>query len=685
MKFINFELDELFLTEAFQLSNQVDLISFDIFDTALTRCFDSPVDVFAEVERRLIELFGGKAIGFAMAREQAERDARVKYHQIRGAEEICLDDIYQEIPLWLPKFSEWAYAKQCELDCERDSLFAVPDILELTRRLHHAGIPYIFVSDMYLPSVFLAEVLSASGFEGWENIFVSSETQYTKATGSIWDVVGLHHNSSILHIGDDDHSDVLTPRKKGILTLEYVRARSERRVGAKLDPALLPFSRMSRYLELSSRSSITLLSDQQEAWRNLGRSLGGIVVGTFVKWLAERVVLHKIDRLYFCARDGFLIKKAWDAAGFDKSIKVETHYLYVSRATLNLAAGVANSSPQKLDQGLLCFLSTSAGKTTVRDAFDRAGLTTIERLVDEAKEVFQAGLDQVLYGPVLMGEFECLLQRYATEVFSILSPRFEMTIKYLRQEGVLQAGRQAMVDLGWHGSMQKALRQIVRTGGGSSQLFGFYYGLWPAANGKRYAAGLMESCFASDFLPWAEQGEVHQAVALLEQMHSASHGTTIGYWESSDGVVHPLLQESSAEKRQHESMTRFFQEGAIETLSVLFDAGRPPLISATELTKDAAIAALGAVFLSPATRELDLLSGVGHCATFDHSTHDPIIVETMPSHLTTATNLLLHSDWRLGQLKRWWLAGDVEQKNFLRVFGQTHLAHLGERVLRQFN
>ena len=77
-----------------------------------------------------------------------------------------------------------------------------------------------------------------------------------------------------------------------------------------------------------------------------------------------------------------------------------------------------------------------------------------------------------------------------------------------------------MVDMGWYASMQYSLNNLLRKENDETVLTGFYYGLWPLAKGNRFAAGLMESCFASDFAPKDSQWELWQAVALLEQLHS---------------------------------------------------------------------------------------------------------------------------------------------------------------------
>lgn len=681
----DWQIDEDFLSRFNKSASEAAIISFDIFDTALTRLFDSPVDVFLETERILLQKIGVLAKGFALFRERAEQRARDVQHLTRGLEEVSIKEIYSELAAILPTGFDLELAIATELEVERRSLIAVPDILEATERLNHVGKEYIFVSDMYLPLSFLEEVLKNNGFRRWKAIYVSCETNCTKATGRIWSEIINTYGNKILHVGDDLHADVINPQAKGISTLGYSRAVSERRVGSKFSPDALPFSKINRNFQLSRRASLDYIDNNLEVTsRGLGFTLGGIVVGTFLRWLSQRLALHKIERVYFCARDGYLLKQAWDTLGFDEILGIKSRYLYVSRASLNIASGIANSSPNRLSHDLLTFLSSSAGKTTVKEAIDRAGLSAQTLINNDALVTF-GDLDVVLIWNQNVNIFEEMLQRHASVVYQVLFSRYSNCIAYLKQEGLFLDGRQAMVDLGWHGTMQRSLRSLLLRENGTSELFGFYYGLWPAAKGNRYSAGLMESCFATEYLSWSEQPEVHQGVAILEQLHSAPHGSVMGYEISSDGKALPIFRDNPSEVKQYNEITRYFQEGVLDSIRAYFNGQGICGLTDKILNKDVALAALGAVMLSPSSVELDILKRIGHSATFDHSSHDSIIVEKMPDNLNEAIEIILRSDWRIGQLKQWWHHANDFQKNILRDFIKQHLTWLDKRILRPFS
>ncbi len=672
------ELDESFIAQA--LDHPADLVSLDVFDTALTRLVDSPADLFAEVERVL------GASGFAQAREEAERRARLAAHRLHGAEDISLDAILDALPGLLPAIGPHrALVRDAELEVEARLLVPVPDILALTRRLAAAGRRFVFVSDMYLPPAFIAERLGAAGYAGWEALYVSSETGATKASGRQWAVVRARHPdcSRILHVGDDQEADGEIPRRHGIETLCYDRARSARRVGAMLRPALLPFSFAQRDAVLRARAvpGDPVDPDGPTFWTGLGRVLGGIVLAGFVRWLEAQLRRHRIERVYFCARDGWLIRRAWHASGGPARTGIPDQYLAVSRRPLNLARGALASTPERLDGALLGFLASSDGTTTVATALARAGLAGEAALVVEMRDRF-GSLDTKLVWPDGTGLFEQGLARHPAAVHAALRPEHAALAGYLRQEG-FGAGRIGLVDLGWHGNMQRALRTVVEADG-PIRLHGFYYGLWPPTLGNRYAAGPADAAFASDFQPVEDNAALRDAVPILEELHAAPHGTVLGYREAA-GRWAPVFADHPAERAQHERTARPFQEGALATVASLFATGRAGTLRLDDITPDAVRAALSAVCLSPEPGERAALGDLGHCATFDHATAEPLVPDRpAPEDLEMRRAALRDCGWQVGVAHCWLSGASPGDRPALAAWLRDQLSALGPRTLRQF-
>lgn len=685
--FNNWTADKKFIEHAASSGRLNNAITLDIFDTALTRVkHESPVDVFAEVESCLIQSVGKAAKGFALAREAAERMARERQHKLTKAEEVTFEQIYAELPQLLPDIEDWSLLMQTELAVERSTLRAVPDVLELTRRLKAQDTPYAFVSDMYLPRTFLEEVLSENGYADWTYVLVSNELNATKATGSIWKHVKAELGDQLCHIGDDKHADVNHPKHYGITTIHYPRARSSRRTTQRLDEATVVGSRLRRYLSLRERAQGEKVAfDLATRWYQLGQAFGGIVVGAFVQWLAEKVKTQHIDRLYFCARDGYLMKQAWDASGLSAGLDVETHYIYISRQALLIPAGIQSSTPDHLSRTLLDFLVSAYDNITVLQLLERCGIAQDSAVIRAASEIYGTDLNKAIVSWKQAEELRTLLQGFSAKIYEALSPRLANCRAYLRQEGLYNTGQCAIVDMGWHGSMQASLRELLLADSSKASLEGFYYGLWPAAGGNRYAAGPMQACFANDFIPAEKQAAVWFGVPFMEQLHSAAHGSTLHYALGDDHLMHPVFQASEPEAQQHSAHTQYFQAGVVSAVEQILGAAETKLpVSPHELTPAAGVAAMDALFLSPLDEEIQLLQHIGHCSDYDHATHVPILDPIIPTDADAVERVFPPCESKIGQLRLWLQPGTPDVAWVSRM-AHERLGVLGERVLRQFN
>jgi len=195
------------------LHNKNKVVSFDIFDTLLSRPVSKPTDVFAVVE----ETTGVK--GFAQARIDGENVARKM--AISGAEDISLDEIYTQIGV---RHKSWDInqLKASELEAEYQVLYPRDSVKRLYDAAIKSGKKIIAISDMYLPRDFLIKILTKNGYTNISHLFVSSQEGVTKWTGNMYRHVLQRYEKQgisaceILHIGDNYHSDYKMARKYGL-------------------------------------------------------------------------------------------------------------------------------------------------------------------------------------------------------------------------------------------------------------------------------------------------------------------------------------------------------------------------------------------------------------------------------------------------------------------------------------
>ncbi len=186
--------------------DDVDVISFDIFDTIVKRKTGDPDSIFRAMEDEL------RIDGFAKARERAEKEARKKTDR----QEISLEDIYSQ--LTNNTGHNINELQQLEIETEIKMCVPVEKTVSLFNELIEKGKMIILVSDMYLPREVMEEILKRCRISGYSKLYISSEEGVTKKTGDLFDFVlrDLNLKKKLLHIGDNPVGDYLVPKRKKI-------------------------------------------------------------------------------------------------------------------------------------------------------------------------------------------------------------------------------------------------------------------------------------------------------------------------------------------------------------------------------------------------------------------------------------------------------------------------------------
>ena len=311
-----------------QIKPQIDkhaIISFDIFDTLLLRPYVQPTDLFLHLE------YLEKVEGFKKDRIDAEKIARQLHKE---KEDVSIDDIYNELEE--PFFS----LKSKELELERKTLFSNPEIKEVFDYAKKYRKKIIIVSDMYLSQQFLENVLKEKGFSGYNKLYLSSQLNKTKWNGTLYEHILKDlkvSGSKILHIGDNEKSDVLMAKKYRITPHHYSKV---------FDRLFQENNRVQEFYKnhrddlgasiLLGVMAIYNLCPSNKYWENFGFKYGGPVVYGYMQWLSEQLIKDDIHEAMFVARDGYTLQKVFDIV---KQSKVSTHYYYAPRI-INLVSNL---------------------------------------------------------------------------------------------------------------------------------------------------------------------------------------------------------------------------------------------------------------------------------------------------------------------------------------------------------
>ena len=196
------------LTDA---SRNYPVLSFDIFDTLITRRCGNPNTVFDIVENKFNYTHQEKLLDFKSKRIESERRAR----QMTCREEISIDEIYDVLrsDFGIDSIDE---IKSIECEVEVEQAISNKEIVTFYESaLQEKNV--IITSDMYLKETTIKNILENCGIPLPEMLYLSSATMSTKRSGSIFGKVkrdmGTDH---IMHIGDNIISDYLRPRLAGL-------------------------------------------------------------------------------------------------------------------------------------------------------------------------------------------------------------------------------------------------------------------------------------------------------------------------------------------------------------------------------------------------------------------------------------------------------------------------------------
>lgn len=324
-----------------------DVISFDIFDTLLFRPFDLPADLFFLVGESFDNM------DFKNIRTWAEWNARLKCRKQNGHMEISLKDIWENLEkkAGLPAVD----GMRAEEDAEQKLCYANPFMSEVYKRLLAMGKKMIAVSDMYLPEECIAKLLENAGYMGIEKIYVSNAYHKSKAEGGLYhevikdwcnidittDKIRKGKNlsnkrvepltkagtnvkgNSIVHVGDNMHSDVKMAENCGIDVLPYPNINKNVLLYRPADMSAIVGSAYRAVVSSHLYNGLHSYGMEYE----FGFIYGGLFAVGYCSFIHEYYMQHGLDKLLFLSRDGDILKQVYDFLYPEDS----TEYVYWSR------------------------------------------------------------------------------------------------------------------------------------------------------------------------------------------------------------------------------------------------------------------------------------------------------------------------------------------------------------------
>lgn len=506
-----------------------DVISFDIFDTLITRKILEPDDIFRLMEEKL------KVPMFLELRKNAEQKAREELKK-----DVNLDEIYEYYQK-LNKISKPESKKIQNFEEELELKFTTPriEMRNLVEELHHQQKQMIIISDMYLKKETILNMLKTCGYDPkmFENIYISNEINKRKDTKEVWPYIQKRYkDKTIIHIGDNNLSDILFPKEFGIQT-QKVRSSKELFQESSIYPAIAP------YIESKSVSDSIFLglminhklfnspfhSLKIETLEDLGYVFHGTMMYEYLNFLENES--KSCDILLFLAREGYYLQKLYQLfCSYKKISEKENQYFLTSRKS-----------------------TTSATIFQLED---------IKKSIQkEFRGTFQDFMNQCFCIEVEDNEFielpkeeELVLEKikpYQKEILKNAEKEREAYLEYINETIPNRKKKQlAIVDLGYSGTIQYHLTKLI-----DQEMIGIY--LTNSDKVKKYKKdSKLNFCF--DITKNDNYRFIYYYSLILEFFLSAPYGQLQKFMKE-ENKIKPIYNQETLDEQKKRNIQIIFE------------------------------------------------------------------------------------------------------------------------------
>lgn len=516
-----------------------DAVSWDMFDTLVDRPFIEPHELFQLMERPVRRYLNNIYFPFHYLRREAERRAR----SANGNRfEITIQEIYAELQVISGlDAARVAHILELELNYERQVIARRSDMGRTWNLAKVFGKHRAIITDIYFSQEFIEENLQACGYEGWDELFVSSEWRTRKDDGTIYpsyiEAVSrkFDYRPQFLHIGDNPRADRDMATPFGIDAYVIPKSMDVLRQSKIGSAQALAFRQRSfdtsvvLGVQSSRRFSRPENFKKDDSWSegdlfNIGYSVFGPLILGYTQWLIRRLKANKVDRAYFLARDGYLIMKAYEK--FEQCFDglPPSDYLLCSRRGV-MVPGIF--SMQDIEE----IATLNFGVMEISDFLKSRFGVDIQQVPAQVLRSYgfaKSGNSKIRFP----GDLPKVM-KFCKEISEIIfqQAQAERTpyLEYLEDIGFNACKNPAFVDIGYSGTMQRKIEKIS-----GKDVSGFYMFT------HNYVLDYFgDKCFESWIADFDSQRSCYRHVfneyiPLLESFLSSDAGSFVSFTEGKD-------------------------------------------------------------------------------------------------------------------------------------------------------
>ncbi len=513
-------------------NKEYKLYSFDIFDTLITRKVAIPKGIFVLMKDiinqspQFADLPNDVKTNFFNYRTNSEFYLRQINNQWNDGKDISLDMIYNHIQHTYFLTNEQTQAiKELEIQLELDNIIPIKENIEKLKVLLEKGKRVVLISDMYLPEYIIKEMLlKCDPVLCQVKLYLSSTLGFMKTKQALFHYVKEQENVEFrewTHMGDNKFADFFCARKLGIKAVLYPYVKFK-----EYEKSLLVANSQNSFVQISlgCAKNIRLNKFPNDEKAQLGASLAGPILFPYIYWLLDQAQKRGIERLYFIARDGYILKLIADLIIKENNLPIKTKYIYGSRKAWRISA--LNLDDDELYRQFIQFTMYEPKK--IPQAF---GLTKEEFLSILPKKLrnYSTSKPDKRLAEYLYNNKDVL--KFAIEKNKAQK---ECVINYLKNTIDCTDYKFAFVDLDGSGLTQNCLARLMNNFY-DKKIKSFYYAVTPACcrslNLEKY------------YYYTLKRGNMGN---MLELLTRAPHGQTLKYADKNEDYK-PILEQIDVE------------------------------------------------------------------------------------------------------------------------------------------
>lgn len=279
----------------------IQFVSFDVFDTLVFRKVAKPTSIFAEAFR---DVSTAQPAGMSPVEyEELRHYAEIKCKQKSASGEVSLEQIIDSLPFDLTLKQSLLAA---ELAAEQRLGFIDKDLKALILQLvANKNLKIVFISDMYLSAQQIRDCFFSQEPELEDiPIFVSSELGVNKSSGGLFKAVSQQVNQAYdtwLHIGDNLIADIKNAGLFGIHTVHVGPAldiKSIQNAESKL------FSSQCHFNALRHITSTHQPENAHAGAFQLASFTWGPALLSFCDWIIDKAIARQVSTVLCLMREG---------------------------------------------------------------------------------------------------------------------------------------------------------------------------------------------------------------------------------------------------------------------------------------------------------------------------------------------------------------------------------------------